>query len=180
MDGVSKVISAIVPSEATLEQLIDQLEREVVGRHQISIQGSPEELAKKFNTGYIAPEIIQGSDNPPTKEPFLLDDFGWLIGFSMAIPIFICAVIGFLIFGEPQSDQNYFLSSAIGILIGTMLGAFIGIAVVKRIKQHRNMRICKQEQQGGFVLWITAMSAEQSTQIVSILQKYHAKHILIN
>lgn len=175
----SRVVSAIVNSEEELEQVIGQLERDVVGRHQISVQGSPGELAKCFNAQYLDPEVIQDSDDPPKKEPFLVDDFGWVVGFSLAIPMFICAIVGFLILGEPQSPSDYFLSSAIGIILGAAVGALIGMNLIKVIKKQRNTQIGMQEQKGGFVLWVTAMSAEQSMQIISVLKENHARHILV-
>lgn len=175
----SNIISAIVHNEAILEQIIDQLESGVVARHQISIQGSPSELVKRFDAEFIDPEIIQNSDNPPKKEPFLVDDFGWVIGFSLAIPVFICSIIGFLIFGNPQSEYSYYLSSAIGVLIGAGIGALIGTTFVKLVKKQRNMKIRKQEEKGGFVLWVSASSDEQKAQIISILEQYSADHIII-
>ena len=97
-------ISAIISNEKELEDVITQLIAESVARSDISVQGTPEQINEKYKVYFISPEIIQESRHPPVKDPFLNDDFGWVVSFSFAIPLFICLIIAIFIIGDVLSN----------------------------------------------------------------------------
>lgn len=178
----AKTVSAVISSEKRLEFIINKLTENVVGRHEISIQGSPTEIAEKYGTPYLDPEIIQQSKNPPKTDSFLRDDFGWVLGLSFAIPLFICVVIAIFIIGDIRSTSDNILYGVLGVLVG----AIIGTLFATYVKKHQENHLRSQEKKGGFVLWITVTpdtsetTDEKINKIIAILKKYRALHIKIN
>lgn len=172
----AKKISAIIDSEQELEIIITELSEEVVGRQDISVQGSPGELDEQYGTPFPDPDILQHSAHPPKKEPFMMDDFGWVLGFSLGIPIFIFVAIGIFLLGDFRSLKDNLFYGGIGIIVGAIIGSILA----GFLKLYRNMIIKKQEKKGGFVLWVNATSQEQMSKIIHILEKHHAKQITLD
>ncbi|KTD22020.1 Uncharacterised protein [Legionella lansingensis] len=171
----TKTISAIVSSEGVLELIINKLTEKTVARHDISVQGSPAAVASEYGEAYVGPEEIQKSSHPPKRESFLRDDFGWVIGFSFAIPVFICVVIGVFLIGDVRSpSDNLFYG-----LLGAIIGAISGALLAKFVRNHQIEQIRKQERKGGFVLWITVTTDEQMDEAIKILEGYHARQIQV-
>lgn len=170
-----KKISAIVHHEDILETIVYELMEEAVARHEISIQGSPHHLAHQFGSAYLNPAILQHSSSSPKKEPFLRDDFGWLLGFSIAIPLFIGIVIGAFVVGQLHSLFHIILYGSIGALFGIAIGLCLFMLI---IKHHRNF-IRRQEKKGGFVLWIHVDTDEKINIVMDILKKYNVLEISI-
>lgn len=168
-------ISAIISNERRLEKVIHRLIQHAVARHDISVQGPPNKMADKFGTHYLKPNNIQESKNPPKQEAFLTDDFGWLIGFAFAIPVFIGVIIGVFIIGDVRSIGDNFL---FGIL-GGIIGAVIGFLLSRKIKQRHEDIAREQEEKGGYVLWITLTGHNQVDDVTTILKKYSAKSITV-
>lgn len=173
--ATSKKISAIIENEKELEIIITELAEKSVGRQDISVQGTPGELDEQYGTPFLDPDILQHSANPPKKEPFLMDDFGWVLGFSLGIPIFIFVAIGIFLLGDFRSLQDNLFYGAMGIIVGAIIGSILA----GFLKLYRNMIIKKQEKKGGFVLWVNATSQEQISNIIHILEKHHAKQITL-
>lgn len=175
MDNLpKKIVSAIVGSERRLETIINRLLEKSVARHDISIQGPPNQLIKEYGKPFLQPKIIQKSDHAPTKRAFLDDDFGWVLGLAIGIPVFLGMVITLSLFGDLHSDLRNFGYAAIGAAIGAIAGALFSWL----IKRYRTTLIHEQEKQGGFVLWITA-TEDHIPKIMAILKKYHAREIRI-
>lgn len=167
MDTNSKKISAIFRDEQQMEIAINALREETIAMHDISIQGAPKEFQERIGVSYIPPETTQKMRNPPKTEPFLQDDFGWLIAFSFSIPLFICIVLGIFVIGDVSSLSDNIIYGVMGALIG---GA-IGFILSRFIKSLHDNKIQKQENQGGYVLWVTTRDAEQEAKIISILKE---------
>ncbi|KTC85184.1 AtpZ/AtpI family protein [Legionella brunensis] len=172
----NKTISAIVISENVLEIIISKLTEKTVARHAISIQGSPTQLSDKYGKPYVKPDTIQESKHPPTKEYFLRDDFGWLVGFTFAIPVFICIVIGVFLIGDVRSPSDNLFYGILGAIVGAIAGAFLA----KFVSNQQVEQIRKQERKGGYVLWITATSDKQVNEVIAILQGYNAREIKVS
>src|SRR5688572_2618804 len=102
-------ISAIVPTEDEMERLVADLTEQMVNRHEISVQGSPEKMTKVFGKPYVRPDIIQHSGSPPTTEPFLKDDFGFVLGFAFSIPFIIGIILGIFVMGDLFSVSDNIL-----------------------------------------------------------------------
>jgi cytochrome c biogenesis protein CcdA len=156
--------------------IINLLEQHLVARYEVSVQGTPEQINEQFGAEYVRPEIIQKSKHPPTKEPFLADDFGFVVGFLFATPCIIGAFIGFLFMDLRQLEQNELTY----ILGGAFIGAVIGMILATVAQKRRNKRIQEQEKKGGYVLWVTTTSEKKAKEIVKILKKHHAKSICIS
>lgn len=176
MDTVStRKISAILSSEHRVERVFNKLTQTTVARHDITIQGDPNAIADKFGTQYLEPGIVQRSSNPPKKEPYLADDFGWLMGFSFSIPMFIGIVIGVFIIGDVRSLTDNLIFGLLGAIVGSAIGYLISrLITLSREKAHR-----KQENQGGFVIWITITKDSQINEVMDTLKKYGATSIKI-
>lgn len=171
----TRKISAIVRSEPRLETIIESLIPNVVALHDVSVQGSPEKMANKYGLKFIKPDFIQQNNSSPKQEPFLKDDFGWVLGFSFSIPLFLGIIIGVFFIGDVRLLEDNFLYGFLGGLIGAALGFFLS-NIIK--KHHLNSQHC-QEEKGGYVLWITVSSDDQMTEVVNILEKYNAIHIQV-
>lgn len=166
-------ISAIISNEEELEVVITQLIAESVARSDISIQGTPEQIKDKYGVCFIAPEVIQESNEPPVQDPYLNDDFGWIVGFSFAVPLFICLIIAIFIIGDIRSPtDNWFYG-----ILGAIIGSAIGFMLAKKVKKKHDDRIIKQEKKGGFVIWVTTHSPKQHQQVIKILKRHHPQHI---
>lgn len=165
MDNTSKKIWAVMPNEHFLELTINRLLAEAVSRSDISVQGAPEQLKEKYGVSYIDPEVVATSEEPPKTEPYLNDDWGWLLGFSFVIPLFLCIILGVFIIGDIRSYSDIFLYGSLGLIIGSILG-FLCLTVVKQ-RHFRNTK--KQESKGGFVLWVTTHTKVQYQQVLDIL-----------
>ena len=172
---IKRQISAIVRNEKDLETIINELMEETVSRHDISIQGSPHDVAAEYGTSYLNPLILQKSNHSPKKEPFLHDDFGWVLGFAFSTPFFIGIIIGIFIIGDLRNTYDVLFYGGWGALIGALIGLILSLI----IKAHHNHIISKQEQKGGFALWITVTTDDQLNKVKQILKKYHASHIAI-
>lgn len=166
-------ISAIISHETELEQLIMQLLAESVARSDISIQGSPEQIKESYGVNFIDPQTIQESSNPPMTEPVLEDDFGWVVGFSFAIPLFICLIVSIFIIGDIHSSEDNWHYGIVGAIVGSILGFIVAYSVRKR----HAFKITEQEQKGGFVIWVTTHSETQRLQVISILKQHHPQNI---
>lgn len=169
----ARKISAIVSSERRMERIIYKLTQKTVARHDISVQGNPSSIADEFGAHAITPEAIQQSGHPPKKEPFLMDDFGWVLGFSFSIPFFIGLIIGIFIVGDVRSlTDNFFYGT-----VGGIIGGLIGLALATVIKNHHFNARRAQETKGGYVLWVAVQSDEQMNETLAILKQYGANHI---
>ncbi|MBA2653146.1 MAG: hypothetical protein H0U73_12915 [Tatlockia sp.] len=168
-----KKISALVSSDKKLEILISELLGNSVARTDISIQGSPEQIKDKYGLCYIDPSVIQSSSNPPMTEPFLEDDFGWVVGFSFSLPFIICLIAGIFIIGDINSTRDNLVYGFLGALIGSLLGLFLSTLIRKRHRQ----KIKKQEAKGGFLIWINTHTSKQYKQVINILFKNDASNI---
>ena len=174
MDNVPiEKISAIISNEKELEELITQLLAESVARSDISIQASPGKIKEKYGERFINPQTIQESNNPPITDPILEDDFGWVVGFSFAIPLFVCLIFSIFILGDVHSSEDSWYYGTIGAIVGSIIGFLIASYIRKKHKD----KIIKQEQKGGFVIWVTTHSETQRQQVISILKKHHPKNI---
>jgi hypothetical protein len=160
-------ISAVIEDEHTLETIINHLLAESVSRADISIQGSSEQIKAKYGVSYISPIVIQNSSYPPTQEPFMHDDWGWVIGFSFAIPMFLGLIIGVFLVGDIQSTFDNFLFGALGLIIGSA----VGIACATFVNKYHHQKTTKQEKKGGFVIWINTHNQTQQVQVMSILKE---------
>lgn len=175
MDVHPEKISAVLNNAAVLEKVIHKLEQKMIARHDITVQGSPDQLEDLYGKEYVNPKTIKESHHPPQKEPFLNDDFGWVMGFAFALPIFLCAIVGILIAADTVSTSNNYMYGAFGALFGAAIGAVI----TGLIKKHHDKIICRQEKKGGFVLWVRVNSASQKKHVLSILKKHKARHVSI-
>ncbi len=169
----TETISAIISNEEELEIVITQLIAESVARSDINIQGTPEQLKEKYGVDFVDPEVIQESDYPPVRDPYLNDDFGWIVGLSFGIPLFICLIIGIFIIGDIRSTSDIWLYGILGAIVGSIIGFFIA----KAVKNNHDSKIIEQERKGGFVIWVTTHSKEQHDQVINILKKHHPQHI---
>ncbi len=168
-------ISAVVPNEKELEDIITQLLSESVARSDISVQGDAEKLKDKYGVSFVKPKVILDSSYPPTQEPYMRDDFGWVIGFSFALPLFICLILGIFIVGDIRSNSDIFLYGFLSALLGTM----IGLAIAVPVKKNHDKRIRKQEKKGGFVMWVITHSKQQTQQVKEIFKNHHIKSIQV-
>lgn len=169
-------ISAIVSSEKKIEELIHQLTQQTVAHHDVSVQGDPASIAKEFGNTAVSPKSIQKNEQAPKKEAYLADDFGWVLGFSFSIPIFIGLIIGIFIIGDVGSLSDNLLFGFLGGLIGGLVGFFLN----KLIKANHRHKRKQQEKKGGYVLWVTVTNEEQKTHVMEILKEHGATNIMIN
>ncbi|STX28336.1 Uncharacterised protein [Legionella beliardensis] len=176
MDTVStRKISAIISSEHRVERVFNKLTQTTVARHDITIQGDPSAIADKFGTKYVEPDVVQRSQDAPKKEPYLEDDFGWLMGFAFSIPMFIGIVIGIFIIGDVRSLTDNLIFGVLGAIVGGAVGYLLSrLITLSRKKAHR-----KQENQGGFVIWVTITNEDQINEVIDILKNYGATNIKV-
>ena len=165
-------ISAIIIKEHDLEVIISQLIADSVARSDISIQGSANQIKDKYGVEVVNPQIIQDSHTPPTQAPFLDDDFGWVVGFSFALPLVICLILGIFVIGDVRSDSDVIFNGIIGAVIGLGLGALAATVIKKRHKK----KLLEQEKQGGFVLWVITHSKEQTKEVIHILKSHSLRY----
>jgi len=168
-------ISAIFPDETELEDAIDELEQKIVGRHELSIQANASKLKEIFGEPYVDPIKLQDTPHPPTREPFLEDDFTWTLGIVLMLPIFVGAGLSVFFLGIPELDLHNLLMAVLGALIGGLVGSIF----FKEIKIKHREHIYAQEKKGGFVLWVNASSMKKQKEILSLLKRYHAAHIKV-
>lgn len=172
----TKKISAIFRNEKKLEKAITELTAETLALHEVSVQGSAAELKERFGKEYIKPETLQKIRSfTPKKEPFMHDDFGWLLGFSFSIPFFIGIVVGLFTGG----DLTYYWDNLLYGVIGGIVGGGIGYLCMQLVKKRRFSSINKQEKAGGFVLWAISSDNQQEQAILAIIHKYGGEHIKI-
>lgn len=165
MDRIeSHKISAICATENRLEIITKKLTEKIVAQHDISVQKS-----------IADPHTVQEQVTTSYKEPFLFDDYGWVLGFSFAVPVFICMIIGIFIVGDVRSLSDNILYGLIGGFIGVLIGGF----ATHKVKKIHERKRRNQEEKGGFVIWITVRSEDQMRQAVALLQKYQATNILV-
>lgn len=167
-------ISAIIRNEEELEIAITQLIAESVARSDISIQGTPEQIKDKYGVCFIDPAVIQKTKEPPVQDPYLNDDFGWVVGFSFAVPLFICLIIAIFLIGDIRSSSD---NKFYGVL-GAIIGSALGLLLARKVQKKHQDRIIQQEKKGGFVLWVTTHSPQQHQQVIKILKRHHPKHIM--
>lgn len=175
MDNTSK-ISAIVRDEHILEVVIHELLAQSVSRADISVQGAPAKIKEKYGLDYIAPKVVQDSSSPPTEEPFLNDDFGWVVAFSFALPFIVCIIIGIFIIGDVRSNSDNLLYG----ISGAVIGAIIGYLLARCVKHRHEHKIRQQEEQGGYVLWVVTHTPIQQQEVMHIVQSYNAEHITLH
>lgn len=173
MDNISKKISAICKNNDRLELMVKKLTEETVARHDISVQDIEHEESLLVNP--TDPKHAQHVAQAPRKDAFLFDDFGWVLGFSFAIPVFIGLIIGIFIIGDIRSMTDNVIFGALGglggIIVGTLLTRFIKM-------KHDNKNIA-QAKHGGFVIWITVHSDHQVAEVMTILKRYNATNIIV-
>lgn len=168
-----KTISAIVSHQDKLEALIEELIKTTASRHEISVQGSADQMNKAFGAPYVNPNRIQHGKKAPQREPFLKDDSGWILGYSFAIPLAVGVIIGVFLIGDFNSTTDNILYGSLGGFIGAILGAIFAFSIKKRWDN----AIRKQESKGGFVVWIHLSAHDNMEDILKVLRKHNATHI---
>jgi hypothetical protein len=169
----TNTISAIISHEDELESLVEDLIKTTAARHQISVQGSADKMNKVFGTPYVDPTNIQHEKGAPQTEPFLKDDFGWILGYSFSIPLVIGIVLGVFVIGDIHSLSDNLLYGSLGGFLGGILGAICAMLIKKRWDD----AIKKQEHLGGFVIWVQLTEKDNVDDIYKVLNKHHASHI---
>ena len=169
-------ITAIIREEQTLELIIHKLLEKTVARHDISVQASPDEIAAHYGSTEMRPDMMQNSESMPKKEAYLQDDFGWSLGFSFSIPLFIGLVVGIFIIGDVRSLHDNIFWGIIGAVIGGTVG-FIIMTIIKTIKARK---IKHQENHGGLVLWVTVHSQQQKLAALQVLKDYNAQNVRLS
>lgn len=164
-------ISAVLRSEKDLEEVFQALIECTVARHDISIETGNAPLLKPHH------ELGLPTQNPLKKtgfkqEAFLSDDYGWVLGFSFSIPVFIGVVIGVFLIGDIYSTRDNLLFGVIGAIIGAVIGALFFNFLGRRRKARYY-----QDKEQGYVIWINVSEKEKIEAILSVLKKYKAKHI---
>lgn len=175
MDTYPKKISAIFRDEMEMEIAITALKEQTVGLQDVSVQGSPADFQNKLGVSYISPESTQTLKEPPKTEPFLQDDFGWVIGFSFSVPLFIGIIIGVFVIGDVNSMSDNILFG----LLGAVAGSAVGYLLANFIKSIHDKKIRKQENKGGYVLWVTVRDKEQENHVIELLKKYNGVNIKV-
>ncbi|MFC3907668.1 hypothetical protein ACFORL_01060 [Legionella dresdenensis] len=161
----NKTISAIFSDEEEMEKAIHQLTQTTVAQHDISVQTETE----------IKPELVQKNPAAPRHEPFLKDDFGWVLGFTLAIPMTLGVIIGVFGIGDLHSPSDNLLFG----IIGGIFGGLAGLLLISIVKREREKRIRSQENKGGFVMWVTVNSEQKLPGVLDILKQYHAKSVTV-
>lgn len=167
-------ISAIVLSERRLEKIIEELKK-IVAHHDLSVQGTPTQLDDEYGSKYIKPDLIQQSEDAPKKEVFLEDDYGWVLGFSFAIPLFLSIIIAVFLIGDIRSTHDNILFA----ILGTIVGGGLGALCYSLVNKHHLKRLQAQEKKGGFVLWVTVTSDSQQDKVLAVLKKFRATQLKI-
>ncbi len=121
------------------------------------------------------PVSLQTSTNPPMQEPFLNDDFGWVVGFSFSIPLVLSLAISIFVIGDVRSNADNWLYGSIGLIAGTLIGSLMAF-IVKRSRDHKQI---KQEKKGGFLIAVSTHNEEQHREVMNLLKKYRAQNIKI-
>lgn len=173
--NITKTISGVIAHENELDLVINELIEKAVARHDISIQGTSKKLKEKYGESFVNPSTVQHSANPPRSEPFLRDDFWWVVGFSFSIPVVICVILSIFFIGNFNSPSDNLFYGIFGLLVGSL----IGWRISSRVKKNHMKKISQQEACGGFTLWVTAHNLEQETLIVNLLKDYRATNIEI-
>lgn len=158
-----------------LETIFDKLTQTAVARHDISVQGSPEELAEKCGIQDINAEEVQKCVNAPTRELFLSDDWGWILGFSFALPLVVCLILAIFVIGDIQSTHDNYLYGALGAVVGIILGGSLATLV----KRFHDKKIRELEIKGGYVLWVTVNIEDDLKKVIKILKTCKASSIRI-
>ena len=166
-------ISCIVKDNESLENVIQDLIGQSVGRHDIAVQGSTSAVMDATGREYVAPKTLQRLKNKPMQEPFMEDDFGWVIGLTFIIPVMICTIAAVFWLGDIMSTSDNIFYGVTGVLVGSVIGG----ALAYSIYQLKQKKVKKQEQKGGFLLEVTAHDDEQRQKCIELLEKHHAKHI---
>lgn len=168
-------ISAIVKKPKTLEKIVNALLSNSFAMHDIHIQETPEELKKVVGEKYPDPKQLKKIPLAEVHQdlPYLSDDFGWVLGFCVAIPMFIGMVVMLVLF----FDMNSILTNFFYALIGAAIGIIPGIIIAKLVKNSRQDLQKKRKLLGGTVIWVHTRTQTQTEQALAVLKQYRAKKI---
>lgn len=168
-DAHLRELVGIFPSNDTLEQAIDELERSGFARCSLSVGGSP----TSTQVGEVA--VVLADDPKTRKENFfgteaLGDAEGAIVGAFAYVPAVSAA--------GAASSAGAGLLSVIGLMIASGgTGALIGIALATALAHRWHDAHRRQIENGGLLLWVSVPSAEREEVAMEILQRHAAHHI---
>lgn len=165
----------ILKTEQELVETVDDLLMSNFSRYEVSVQGNPKQLKDVLGQEYIEPRKLEDNPLVPKKSMLMPEDFGWALAFTIGLPVFIGAIIGFLMVGGVNQHSNLLIIS--GLLIGGLVGGSIGAVLANRMKQQYELDIKRQTLAGGFVIWIKTQTPEKANLAKLILTRHHADDI---
>lgn len=162
-----KEMVGIVKDEKTLYNAVDDLWQAGFDFHDISVQGDPEQIQAVMGRSYVDPTLLADNPRAPRKDPSMPEEFGWILAFSFAIPLFLGMILGSVF--ASGIYQAYFAILE-GVLGGAILGAIIGLILAYTIKRRHDNQMQKQVNQGGFVIWVRGETDDKLLRAKMILQ----------
>lgn len=175
MDSTNiSTLSFIIKKQRHLDKIIRQLLAQCVARSDIAVHGNTNktnDANQQVKASFSASQ--HHDDNKVSiEQPYLKDDYGWAVGFSFSIPLFVCLVISVFILGDIQSNHDILVYGLCGLAVGTVLG--LAMAFVVHYFRKRNAK--KQEQQGGYLVSVTLHNDDQQQGVQKVLHK-NRKHV---
>lgn len=143
-------------------------------RHAISVLGGKKEIEEQFGQTVIHPELAEAMTVPPLQAPVRAEEK--VIGVSALIGggTYVGAMALALAAGAVSIPATIFAA-----VIGGASGAAITGVIAKVLGDHYHQDIEDQIQQGGLLLWVNTLNAEQERVASEIMSNFGATHVKV-
>ena len=168
-------LSGIVKSNDDLEILTQKLLEQSVARHDISVQGSHRDIYKFFGQENIPPERLQEMKTKPVKEPFLSDDYGWILSLIFVVTVFLSSIFFVFYMGDIMSTHDNIFYSFLGVGIGSL----IGLALIFFVHKIHQSHIQKQEKEGGFLIEVNSQDDENKSNCFNLMKNFGVQRLRV-
>lgn len=179
MSGSTQALQEVVGLFDDLDHMqkaIKELEVSGFERRLISVLGSEKSVEKQFGKPHLPSEVLEDHPDTPRAPNVSEEELGVGQGAMIGAGALTGVVAAVVASGGLVVPGAAITTVAIGAAGGTAVGAVLA----KLLGDKYTEFFQKQIDDGGLLLWVTAVNAEKETAAKSILKKYNAKDVHVH
>lgn len=168
---------AVFKSVEDMETAIDELLTSGFNRAELSLLASEATIEQTFGHKFTSTKQLEDNPDAPSVAYLARESFGSLEGYSIGLPLYLGAIIGFVpVLATGGAAATAILAGVIGggggAAIGSLLAALIG--------NHHAEFLENQLEHGGLLLWVRTRDDAHEKKAVDILKRHSGADVHIH
>lgn len=165
---------AVFHSVEDMEAGIDELLTSGFDRAELSILASEATIEEKFDGKFRTVKELEDNPDAPSVAYLARESFGSLEGYSIGLPLYLGAIIGFVAVGGAAA------TTVLAAIVGAGGGAAIGGLLAGLIGQHHADFLDTQLRHGGILLWVRTRDSAHEQKAIDILKRHSADDVHVH